>query len=98
MMPIYIVLGNYTQQGVQNFKDSPARLDSVKQAVQDAGGDVHAFYLTMGKYDMMMIAEFPNDETLLKLIITAAGEGNVSTETFRAFSEDEYRNIVADLP
>lgn len=97
-MPIYIVLGKYTQQGVKTFKESPARLDSVKKAVQDAGGKVHSFYLTMGQYDMMMIAEYPDDETVLKLIITAAGEGNVSTETVRAFSEEEYRRIVADLP
>jgi uncharacterized protein with GYD domain len=97
-MPTYIIHGNYTQQGAQNMKDSPARLDAVKQAVQNAGGKVHAFYITMGQHDMVMIVEMPNADTVLKMVIAAAGEGNVSTETFRAFTEDEYRAIVADLP
>lgn len=97
-MPTYIVLGKYTQQGVKNIKDSPARTDSVKQAIQDAGGEVHAFYATMGQYDFMMVADYPSDEAVVKLVISAAGEGNVSTETIRAFTEDEYRAIIADLP
>jgi uncharacterized protein with GYD domain len=97
-MPTYIIHGNYTQQGAQNMKDSPARLDAVKQAVQNAGGKVHAFYITMGQHDMVMIVEMPSDEATLKMVIAAAGEGNVSSETFRAFTEDEYRALVADLP
>lgn len=96
-MPTYIIQGKYTLQGVKSMKDSPARLDAVKQAVQDAGGKVKAFYLTMGQYDMVMITELPNDEAAVKMVIAAAGEGNVSTETFRAFTEDEYRALIADI-
>ncbi|MDQ7025042.1 MAG: GYD domain-containing protein [Anaerolineae bacterium] len=96
-MPTYIIQGNYTQQGAKNMKGSPERLDAVKQAVQAAGGDVKGFYLTMGQYDMLMIVDMPNDEALLKMVISAAGEGNVSTEPFRAFTEDEYRALAANL-
>jgi uncharacterized protein with GYD domain len=96
-MPTYIIQGNYTQQGAKNMKSSPSRLDAIKQAVQAAGGEVKGFYLTMGQYDMLMIVDMPNDETLLKMVISAAGEGNVSTETFRAFTEDEYRALAANL-
>lgn len=96
-MPTYIIQGNYTQHGVQNMKESAARLDAIKQAVQAAGGKVKAFYLTMGQYDMLTILELPGDEAVVKLLIEASGQGNVTTETFRAFTEDEYRAIIADL-
>jgi uncharacterized protein with GYD domain len=97
-MVTFITLVNYTQQGVENMKDSPARLDEAKQAFRAMGGELKAFYLTMGQYDAVVIGEAPDDETAAKLALMIGGRGAVRTETLRAFTEDEYRAIIASLP
>lgn len=96
-MPTYITLLRWTQKGVENIKEGPSRLDKVKEAIKTAGGEMKAFYLTMGAYDMVAISEAPDDTTYVKLILSAASQGTVVTETLRAFTEDEYRNIIASL-
>ena len=96
-MPTYIVLNNYTTQGSQSVKDSPKRLDAAKQTIRNAGGELKAYYLLMGRYDEVAIIEAPDDQTMAKLIIQLASQGNVSTETLRAFTEEEYRAIIAAL-
>jgi uncharacterized protein with GYD domain len=97
-MPVYITLLKYTQQGIKNMKDSPARLEQAKEAIRAAGGEMHAFYLTMGQYDAVSISEAPNDEAYAATMLAIASAGAVSTETLRAFTEDEYREIIASLP
>jgi uncharacterized protein with GYD domain len=97
-MPTYISLIRYTQQGAQNMKESPARLDKAKEAAKAAGGELKAFYLTMGQYDAVVIGEAPNDEAYTTTMMSIAAAGAVRTETLRAFTEDEYRKIVAALP
>ena len=97
-MATYITLLRYTQQGIENIKEGPARLDAAKQLFSSMGAELKAFYLTTGRYDAVVVAEGPDDETVVKLALTIGGQGNVRTETLRAFTEDEYRSIVADLP
>ena len=97
-MPTYIGLFNYTQQGIQNIKDSPARLDAAKKAAQAMGVEIKAAYLVMGQYDSVIIAEAPDDEAIAKLALATGALGNVRTQTMRAFTEDEFRKIVAGLP
>ncbi len=97
-MPTYIVLLNYTQQGAQKIKDSPARLDAAKKAFKAMGAELKQWYLVMGRYDAVVIAEAPNDETVAKLALSVGSLGAVHTETLRAFTEDEYRKIIAALP
>lgn len=97
-MPTYISLLRYTQQGIAGVKGGPARLDAAKEAYKKAGGELKAFYLTMGQYDMVVIAELPNDEAVARLALGLGAAGNIRTETARAFTEAEYRNIVASLP
>lgn len=97
-MPTYITLISYTQEGIANMKDSPNRLEQAKQAIKAAGGEMKAFYLTLGRFDAVSIGEAPNDETYARVILTLAGAGAIRTETLRAFTEDEYRKIVAALP
>jgi uncharacterized protein with GYD domain len=62
------------------------------------GSELKAFYLTMGRYDIVTISEAPDDATAAKVALTVGSAGNVTTETLRAFNEDEYREIVAALP
>ncbi len=97
-MPTYITLAHYTQEGITNIKESPARLDAVKQLAQSMGGTIKEFYLTTGQYDMVVISEGPDDDTMAKMMLTVSSTGAVRTETIRAFTEDEYRKIIAGLP
>jgi len=97
-MPTYIVLLNYTQQGAQKIKESPARLDDAKKGFKAMGAELKHWYLVMGRYDAVVIAEAPNDETVAKLALSVGSLGAVHTETLRAFTEDEYRKIIASLP
>lgn len=97
-MPTYITLFRYTNQGVENIKESPARIDAGRQAIQAAGGELKAWYLTMGQYDGVIIAEAPDDETVARIALATAALGNIRTETLRAFTEEEFRQLVASLP
>jgi uncharacterized protein with GYD domain len=97
-MPTYISLLRFTQQGIAAIKQGPARLDKAKEAYKRAGGELKAFYLTVGQYDAVAIAELPDDTALAKLALSLGAQGNIRTETLRAFNESEYRRIVTELP
>ena len=97
-MATYIALGRYTQQGIQNIKEGPARTNAARKNVEALGAEFKAFYLVMGQYDFVVIIEAPDDKAAAKLALATASEGNVRIETLRAFTEDEYREIVASLP
>ena len=96
-MARYIVLLNWTDQGIRNAKDSPKRLDAGRATAKKFGVEIKEFYMTMGDVDMVMHADAPNDEALAKFILALAGLGNVRTRTLKAFSEDEYRKILGSL-
>ena len=97
-MATYILLLNWTQQGIENVKESPKRLAAAKKAWGEMGAKVKAFYLAMGQYDMALLVEAPNDETIAKAVLSQAAKGTIRTVTLRAFTEDEYREIIAALP
>jgi uncharacterized protein with GYD domain len=96
-MAQYIVLLNWTEQGIRNVKDSPKRLDAGRATAKKHGVELKDFYMTMGDVDMVLHAEAPNDEALAKFILALGGAGNVRTRTLKAFSEDEYRKILGSL-
>ena len=97
-MPTYIALLRFTQQGIETIKDSPARLDAARKGYDAMGAKLKEFYLVTGKYDAVVVAEAPNDETVAKLALSLGAKGNVRSATMRAFTEAEYRNIIAALP
>jgi uncharacterized protein with GYD domain len=97
-MPHYVTLLRYTQQGAAKIKESPARLDAAKKAAEASKGKIHTWYLTMGKYDAVLISEFPDDEAAARFLLSTGALGNVSTQTLKAFTEAEYRKIVGSLP
>jgi uncharacterized protein with GYD domain len=97
-MPTYITLLRWTTKGIENIKESPARLDAAKAATEAAGGKFVGFYLTMGQYDAVAIGEWPDDEAAATFALVTGSQGNVQTETLKAFTEDEYREIIAALP
>ena len=97
-MGTYIALVKYTQKGIANIKESPARLDKVKEAIKAAGGEFKAFYLTLGHYDIVVVIEAPNDHAYAAVMLAIGSVGAVRTETLKAFTEEEYRSIIASLP
>ena len=97
-MPTYISLVSYTDQGIRNIKDSPKRLDAAKKLIKDLGGELKGFYLTLGDYDIVTIAEAPSDDAMAKFVLALGSAGNVRTTTLKAFPETEYRKIIQGLP
>ncbi len=97
-MPTYIHLTSYTGQGVQNIEDSPDRLDDAKELAASLNGEFKEFFLTFGQYDIVAVTEFPDDETAAQFALGVGSEGAVTTETLKAFPEDEYRDVIAGLP
>ena len=96
-MTSYIELMNWTDMGVKNIKDSPGRLDAARAAGKKMGVDLKSFYMTAGAYDMVVVAEAPDDATMAKFNLTLAMGGNVRTTTLKAFPEDQYRKIIGGL-
>ena len=97
-MPTYISLIHYTDQGIRSIKESPKRLEAGKKLLKELGGELKQFYLTMGPYDIVIILEAPSDDVVAKFALAVGALGNVRTTHLRAFSEAEYRKIVAGLP
>ena len=97
-MALYITLARYSQKGIENIKDSPKRADAAKKLFGSLGGKMTAFYLTLGHYDFVFVSEFPNDEAAAKALLAIGSQGNIHTQTLRAFSEDEYRKLIGSLP
>jgi uncharacterized protein with GYD domain len=96
-MATFVSLVRYTEQGIRNVKDSPARLDATKKAFQAAGGELKHFFLVMGKYDIVIVSEAPDDEAAARLSLALGALGNVRTETLRAFAEPEFRKIIGSI-
>jgi uncharacterized protein with GYD domain len=97
-MPTYITLARWTQQGIEKVKESPARLDAFRKLVKSAGGELKGFYMVTGRYDIVTITEAPNDDVVARIALATASKGGLRTETLRAFTEEEYRKIIAALP
>ena len=97
-MAKYISLVKYTAKGVESVKESPNRLDAFKRLCESMGAKLDGFYLTMGRYDLILIVDAPNRETVAKIILIQTSTEAVSTETFPAFPEEEYRKIISELP
>ena len=96
-MSTYIILNKLTDKGIQTFKESPIRLEAFKKDLDFAGGELIDFYLAMGRYDAIFVIEMPSDEAMAALAFSIGGQGNVRTETLKAFDEAEYREIVKKI-
>ncbi len=97
-MPHYVSLLRYTAQGAAKIKESPARLEAAKRAAESLGGKIHTWYLTMGKYDAIIVSEFPDDHVAARFMLSVGAQGNVTSQTMRAYPEEEYKKIISSLP
>ena len=97
-MATYVTLLRYTHQGVTTVKEGPGRIEAARKLYRSMGAELKAVYLVMGRYDYVAIAEAPDDVTAAKAALALGSKGNVSSETLRAFTEEEFRSIAAALP
>jgi len=96
-MPTYIGLMKYTEQGIKAVKDHPKRREAAAKAIEAMGGKLLHSYLTLGKYDVVVVIEMPDDDAAAKLALVTGMQGNVSTQTLRAFDEGETDRIIKSL-
>jgi uncharacterized protein with GYD domain len=97
-MPTYVLLVNWTDQGVKTAKDTVDRYERSRANLEKMGVTVRETVWTMGAYDLVSIADGPDDETMTAAALAISGEGNARTTTLRAFTADEERKILAKLP
>ncbi len=96
-MATYITLLNYTDQGAKTMKGVPERVLAVRQALENIGGRVHGYRLTLGAYDAVVTIDAPDDETYATFVLNLAAQGNIRTTTLKAFSEEESFRIFGNL-
>lgn len=96
-METYIILGNYTKEGVSEIKESPARIEAARKAIEGAGGKFLSWHLTMGRYDFVVITQAPDSKTAASMLLAIGSQGKAHTETMQAFTEDEFKELVAGI-
>ena len=93
-MPVYITLLKWTEQGRANVATLPDRVEAVEKRVAEAGARTIGHWLTMGRFDQIVVTEAPDDQTVAKLLMMVAGRGNAATETLRGFTMEEVRQLL----
>jgi uncharacterized protein with GYD domain len=93
-MPTYVTLFKWTEQGVKDIKNLPARFQASKKLMESLGGKFLGRYVTMGEYDIVAVSESPSDEVAAAAALSIASKGNAKTTTMRAFTEIEFSEIV----
>ena len=94
-MPRYVVLLNWTEQGVRGFRDTVDRAEAARGAFAAVGARMTDIYWTVGPYDIVTVVEAPDDETLSATLLSLGGTGNLRSTTMRAFDADEMRGVIA---
>jgi uncharacterized protein with GYD domain len=93
-MPTYVSLIHWTEQGIKDYKDTQNRAEDFSKLVEGAGGRVRELLWTVGEYDIVSVADFPDDETATACLLRVGSLGNVRTNTMRAFNAEEMSAII----
>ena len=96
-MPTYIMLANWTDQGVRTVDESPKRVDVARKTLEDMGGRAISVYMTMGAYDLVITYDAPDDAVAARFTLLLGKHGNVRTVSMKAFPEEAYRQIINSL-
>ena len=96
-MATFISLFGWTEQGIRNVKDTADRAHKFKNSIQAAGGTVKHIYWTMGRYDGVIVFEAPDDATAAAVMMGGCAQGNVRTETLRAFDENDITEVLGKI-
>ena len=93
-MATYVMLVNFTDQGIRNIKDTPKRAEVFKNMAEKCGAKVKELYWTQGQYDVVTTIEAPDDTTATTLAFSVGALGNVRTQTLRAFSAADIKGVI----
>lgn len=96
-MACYVVLCNFTDQGIRAVRDTVKRADAAKEAAAKLGVKMNEIYWTLGEYDIVTVLEAPNDEAVTAFGLALASLGNVKSQTLRAFTRDETLAILKKI-
>ncbi len=96
-MPKYVLLINWTDQGAANAKETVDRYQAAKGLIESRGGKIESIHWTAGPYDIVSVAEGPDDETMAAVGLMLGSTGNLRTVTMRAFDENEMASIIAKM-
>ena len=93
-MAHYVMLLKFTDQGIRDVKDTTKRAAAFKDMAGKMGAKLNTLLWTMGQYDLVGLAEAPDDETIAAVSVKAGSLGNVSIQTLRGFTADEVDGIL----
>ena len=93
-MNTYVSLINWTEQGIRAFRDTTQRAEAFTKLVESSGGRVRELVWTVGQYDMVCVADFPDDEAGVAALLRVGSLGNIRSNTLRAFGADEMAGII----
>jgi uncharacterized protein with GYD domain len=93
----YVVLANFTDQGIRNAKDSPKRAEAFKQMANTFGVTVKELFWTQGRYDIVTVVEAPDEFSVMALSLSLGALGNIRSESLRAFSATDMKGIVGKM-
>lgn len=96
-MPHYIILTNWTDQGIRNINATPGRVESAKALARELGGKADVYY-TFGEYDTVMMLEAPSDEAAMQVVLRLGKLGNIRMKTLKAFTSEEAARIIEKIP
>ena len=96
-MALFIVLANFTEQGIRNVKDSPKRAEAFRDMAKKCGVTIKDTFWTLGEYDIVAILEAPDDVSITALGLSLGALGNVRTQTLRAFSSADIKSILGKM-
>jgi uncharacterized protein with GYD domain len=96
-MATFISLINWTEEGIQHFADTVKRADDAKALAQRMGGSLEHIYWTVGQYDLVTVAEFPDDQTATAFLLAVGAQGHIRTTTLRAYNAGEVSAIVGKV-
>lgn len=96
-MAAFVTLINFTDQGIRNVKESPARFEAFKAMAEKLGVTVKSVYYTVGTYDLVLVTE-GTDEAAMTALLKVGSLGNVRTQTLRGFSIDEMKKMIGNMP
>lgn len=87
-----------TETGIKTIKDAPKRIESGIKYLEKLGGKLLGFYVTLGEYDYVGIADVPNDEVAMTFLLRLGAAGNIKTKTLKAFTKEQLSKIVKEFP
>ncbi len=96
-MANYVILGNFTDQGIRGIKDTTKRAKAFRDLTEDMGGSIKDIYWTLGSYDVVLTMEAPDDETVAAILMKVGSLGNLKSQTLRAFDEVEINSLISRL-